>query len=131
MKTSLWNSTSSSERMKALNRFPSFNLNLRRSNHSTAHCNIELVTPKVKERTQYVTEKFTQVGCIVELALYLILKIWIETVFVKTCGYCAAVQHIQILSHQNSRALDSWCLNNKSSWHMENNVAKNHSWKDR
>ncbi|XP_077062046.1 voltage-gated inwardly rectifying potassium channel KCNH6 isoform X1 [Siphateles boraxobius] len=61
LKASLWNSTSSSERMKALNRFSSFNLNLRRSNHSTAHCNIELVTPKVKERTQYVTEKFTQV----------------------------------------------------------------------
>ncbi|KAK7134410.1 hypothetical protein R3I93_017732 [Phoxinus phoxinus] len=61
LKTSLWNSTSSSERMKALNRFSSFNLNLRRSNHTTAHCNIELVTPKVKERTQYVTEKFTQV----------------------------------------------------------------------
>uniref|UniRef100_A0A8C1LC13 Potassium voltage-gated channel, subfamily H (eag-related), member 6b n=1 Tax=Cyprinus carpio TaxID=7962 RepID=A0A8C1LC13_CYPCA len=50
--------------MKALNRFPSFNLNLRRprrSSHSTAACNIELVAPRVKERTQNVTEKVTQV----------------------------------------------------------------------
>ncbi|XP_021328182.1 voltage-gated inwardly rectifying potassium channel KCNH6 isoform X2 [Danio rerio] len=65
LKSSLRNSrTSSSERMKALNRFHSFRLNLRRprrSNPSTAHSNIELVTPKVKERTQNVTEKVTQV----------------------------------------------------------------------
>ncbi|XP_016100256.1 potassium voltage-gated channel subfamily H member 2-like isoform X1 [Sinocyclocheilus grahami] len=64
LKSSLWNSTSNSERMKALNRFPSFNLNLRRprrSSHSTAACNIELVAPRVKERTQNVTEKVTQV----------------------------------------------------------------------
>ncbi|XP_026079075.1 potassium voltage-gated channel subfamily H member 6 [Carassius auratus] len=64
LKSSLWNSTTNSERMKALNRFPSFNLNLRRprrSSHSTAACNIELVAPKVKERTQNVTEKVTQV----------------------------------------------------------------------
>ncbi|XP_067285586.1 potassium voltage-gated channel subfamily H member 6 [Pseudorasbora parva] len=61
LKSSLWNSTSSSKRKKALNRFPSFNLNLHQSNQSTAPCNIELVTPKVKERTQNVTEKVTQV----------------------------------------------------------------------
>ncbi|TRY58699.1 hypothetical protein DNTS_023108 [Danionella cerebrum] len=50
--------------MKALNRFPSFNLNLHRAgrpNHSAAHCNIELLSPKIKERTQNVTEKVTQV----------------------------------------------------------------------
>ncbi|XP_026132872.1 potassium voltage-gated channel subfamily H member 6-like, partial [Carassius auratus] len=61
LKSSLWNSTSRSERMKA---FSSFELNLRRprpSNNSTAACNIELVTPRVKERTQKVTEKVTQV----------------------------------------------------------------------
>ncbi|XP_050981056.1 potassium voltage-gated channel subfamily H member 6 [Labeo rohita] len=64
LKSSLWNSNSNSERMKALNRFSSFSLNRRRptrSNHSTAACNIELVTPRVKERTQNVTEKVTQV----------------------------------------------------------------------
>ncbi|XP_043110267.1 potassium voltage-gated channel subfamily H member 6, partial [Puntigrus tetrazona] len=64
LKSSLWNSASTSERMKALNQFSSFNLNLRRprpSNQSTAACNIELVTPRVKERTHNVTEKVTQV----------------------------------------------------------------------
>ncbi|XP_052425994.1 potassium voltage-gated channel subfamily H member 6-like [Carassius gibelio] len=61
LKSSLWNSTSRSERMKA---FSSFELNQHRprpSNNSTAACNIELVAPRVKERTQKVTEKVTQV----------------------------------------------------------------------
>ncbi|KAI7796811.1 putative potassium voltage-gated channel subfamily H member 2-like [Triplophysa rosa] len=66
LKSSLWNSTSRSEQIQcnAFNRFPSFNLNLRRpgrSNHTTPANNIELVTPKVKECTQNVTEKVTQV----------------------------------------------------------------------
>ncbi len=67
LKSSLWNSTSRSERMKALNLFSSFKLNQRRSNHSILASNIELVTPRVKERTQNVTEKVTQVRYIVGL----------------------------------------------------------------
>ncbi|XP_073722761.1 voltage-gated inwardly rectifying potassium channel KCNH6 [Misgurnus anguillicaudatus] len=60
LKSSLWNSDQI--QCSAINRFPSLNIHLAgRSNHTAPTNNIELVTPKVKERTQNVTEKVTQV----------------------------------------------------------------------
>ncbi|XP_030630882.1 potassium voltage-gated channel subfamily H member 6-like [Chanos chanos] len=67
VRPSLLNSTSDSELMKSgvVHRFPPFTLNFRRlgrSSTATSPPNIELVNhAKVKERTQIVTEKVTQV----------------------------------------------------------------------